>query len=144
MWYLLCDHSKIRKCIQTFFSSSYKVLIRLCFLFSLDVWSAGCVLAELLLGQPIFPGDSGVDQLVEIIKVRRLNQNIWTGRNFGTTLIIIYHTHTHMRNLKNGGSNPRSHSKFSYKVGIRTPPSLLVFVWVTLCLYDSRKAVMYI
>ena len=27
------------------------------------------MLAELLLGQPIFPGDSGVDQLVEIIKV---------------------------------------------------------------------------
>nr|XP_039247779.1 glycogen synthase kinase-3 beta-like [Styela clava]XP_039247781.1 glycogen synthase kinase-3 beta-like [Styela clava] len=36
---------------------------------SIDIWSAGCVLAELLLGQPIFPGDSGVDQLVEIIKV---------------------------------------------------------------------------
>lgn len=26
-------------------------------------------MAELLLGQPIFPGESGVDQLVEIIKV---------------------------------------------------------------------------
>lgn len=37
---------------------------------NIDIWSAGCVLAELLLGQPIFPGDSGVDQLVEIIKVR--------------------------------------------------------------------------
>uniref|UniRef100_A0A9J2PC69 Glycogen synthase kinase-3 n=2 Tax=Ascaris TaxID=6251 RepID=A0A9J2PC69_ASCLU len=36
---------------------------------NIDVWSAGTVLAELLLGQPIFPGDSGVDQLVEIIKV---------------------------------------------------------------------------
>lgn len=35
----------------------------------IDVWSAGCVLAELMLGQPIFPGDSGVDQLVEIIKL---------------------------------------------------------------------------
>lgn len=34
-----------------------------------DIWSAGCVFAELLLGQPIFPGDSGVDQLVEIIKI---------------------------------------------------------------------------
>jgi len=35
----------------------------------IDVWSSGCVLAELLLGRPIFPGESGVDQLVEIIKV---------------------------------------------------------------------------
>lgn len=26
-------------------------------------------MAELLLGQPLFPGESGVDQLVEIIKV---------------------------------------------------------------------------
>lgn len=36
---------------------------------AIDMWSAGCVLAELLLGQPLFPGESGVDQLVEIIKV---------------------------------------------------------------------------
>jgi serine/threonine protein kinase len=35
----------------------------------IDMWSAGCVLAELLLGQPLFPGESGVDQLVEIIKI---------------------------------------------------------------------------
>jgi len=36
---------------------------------AIDIWSEGCVGAELLLGQPLFPGDSGVDQLVEIIKV---------------------------------------------------------------------------
>ena len=36
---------------------------------AIDVWSTGCVIAELLLGQPLFPGESGVDQLVEIIKV---------------------------------------------------------------------------
>jgi glycogen synthase kinase 3 beta len=35
----------------------------------IDVWSVGCVIAELMLGQPIFPGESGVDQLVEIIKI---------------------------------------------------------------------------
>jgi len=35
----------------------------------IDTWSAGCVITEMLLGHPIFPGDSGVDQLVEIIKV---------------------------------------------------------------------------
>lgn len=27
----------------------------------IDVWSIGCVIAELMLGQPIFPGESGVD-----------------------------------------------------------------------------------
>lgn len=36
---------------------------------SIDVWSSGCVMAELMLGQPLFPGESGVDQLVEIIKI---------------------------------------------------------------------------
>lgn len=45
------------------------MIINVIHISSPDVWSAGCVLAELLLGQPIFPGDSGVDQLVEIIKV---------------------------------------------------------------------------
>ncbi|KAK4705419.1 hypothetical protein P7C70_g780, partial [Phenoliferia sp. Uapishka_3] len=36
---------------------------------NIDVWSSGCVMAELMLGQPLFPGESGIDQLVEIIKV---------------------------------------------------------------------------
>ncbi|XP_051145068.1 shaggy-related protein kinase epsilon-like [Andrographis paniculata] len=36
---------------------------------AIDMWSIGCVVAELLLGQPLFPGESSVDQLVEIIKV---------------------------------------------------------------------------
>ncbi|KAG5441308.1 Glycogen synthase kinase-3 beta [Clonorchis sinensis] len=44
-----------------FGATHYTVLI--------DMWSAGCVIGELLLGRPLFPGGSGVDQLVEIIKV---------------------------------------------------------------------------
>lgn len=36
---------------------------------AIDIWSAGCVFAELLLGSPIFPGSSAPDQLVEIIKI---------------------------------------------------------------------------
>jgi serine/threonine protein kinase len=35
----------------------------------IDVWSSGCVIAEMILGQPLFPGESASDQLVEIIKI---------------------------------------------------------------------------
>lgn len=35
----------------------------------IDVWSAGCILAEFLTREPIFPGDSALEQLIEIIKV---------------------------------------------------------------------------
>ncbi|KAH1122035.1 hypothetical protein J1N35_005195, partial [Gossypium stocksii] len=35
---------------------------------AIDIWSAGCVLAELLLGQPLFAAESGVDWVVDIIK----------------------------------------------------------------------------
>ncbi|KAI9331877.1 kinase-like domain-containing protein [Obelidium mucronatum] len=51
---------------------------------AIDIWSTGCVMSELLLGTPIFAGESSVDQLVEIIKilgtptseqVRSMNEN---------------------------------------------------------------------
>lgn len=37
--------------------------------YAIDMWSVGCVIAEMILGEPFFPGESGLDQLVEIIKV---------------------------------------------------------------------------
>jgi len=36
---------------------------------AVDLWSAGCVLAEMLLGQPLFAGRDGVDQLHKIMEV---------------------------------------------------------------------------
>lgn len=36
---------------------------------SIDIWSAGCVMGELLLRKPFFEGETSIDQLVEIIKV---------------------------------------------------------------------------
>lgn len=37
--------------------------------FLIDVWSTGCVIAETVLTTPLFPGESAVDQLVEVIKI---------------------------------------------------------------------------
>uniref|UniRef100_A0A8R1HU26 Cyclin-dependent kinase 7 n=1 Tax=Caenorhabditis japonica TaxID=281687 RepID=A0A8R1HU26_CAEJA len=35
----------------------------------IDIWSVGCIIAELLLRVPIFPGDSDIDQIVRIYNV---------------------------------------------------------------------------
>ncbi|ETW45206.1 CMGC/GSK protein kinase [Plasmodium falciparum NF135/5.C10] len=35
----------------------------------IDLWSLGCIIAEMILGYPIFSGQSSVDQLVRIIQV---------------------------------------------------------------------------
>ncbi|XP_009985663.1 PREDICTED: mitogen-activated protein kinase 15, partial [Tauraco erythrolophus] len=34
-----------------------------------DMWSIGCILGELLLGKPLFPGTSTVDQIEQILRV---------------------------------------------------------------------------
>ncbi len=36
---------------------------------TIDVWSTGCVIGEFMLGEPLFPGENGADQLVQIIRI---------------------------------------------------------------------------
>nr|Q8MXI4.1 RecName: Full=Mitogen-activated protein kinase pmk-2; AltName: Full=Stress-activated protein kinase pmk-2; AltName: Full=p38 MAP kinase 2 [Caenorhabditis elegans] len=36
---------------------------------TVDVWSVGCILAELVSGRPLFPGDDHIDQLTKIMSV---------------------------------------------------------------------------
>lgn len=36
---------------------------------AIDMWSVGCILAELIMGEVLFAGTSGLDQLVAIIKI---------------------------------------------------------------------------
>ena len=34
----------------------------------MDIWATGCIFAEILTGQPLFPGDTDIDQLFRIMK----------------------------------------------------------------------------
>lgn len=75
----LCDFGSAKKLVKkelnaTYICSRYYRAPELMFgaseySTSIDIWSAGCVSAELFLERPAFPGDSGVDQLERIIKV---------------------------------------------------------------------------
>ncbi len=54
--------------IQSRFYRSPEVLLGLPYSASIDMWSLGCIAAELFLGLPIFPGASGYDQVSRIIE----------------------------------------------------------------------------
>jgi len=46
----------------------------------LDIWSIGCIMAEMASMTPLFPGDSEIDQLYKIFKMLGTpNEEIWPG-----------------------------------------------------------------
>ncbi|CAA0834026.1 Protein kinase superfamily protein [Striga hermonthica] len=47
---------------------------------AIDMWSAGCIMAELLLGKPLFDGNTEIDQLAKIYGVLGTpDDRIWPG-----------------------------------------------------------------
>lgn len=64
-----CEESRtLFSYIQSRFYRSPEVLLGLPYSCSIDMWSLGCVIAEMLLGIPVFPGQSEFNQLTRIVE----------------------------------------------------------------------------
>jgi cyclin-dependent kinase 2 len=45
-----------------------------------DIWSAGCIFAEMVTKTPLFPGDSEIDQIFRIFRTLGTpNESVWSG-----------------------------------------------------------------
>ena len=65
-------NEKIHAYIQSRFYRAPEIVLGINYTESIDVWSAGCILAELASGFPLFPAESEMELLVSIVEVKGL------------------------------------------------------------------------
>ncbi|KAI8902517.1 kinase-like domain-containing protein [Globomyces pollinis-pini] len=58
--------------VQSRFYRSPEIILGLPYTMSIDIWSFGCVLAEIFTGYPLFPGENEIEQLACIMEVKGL------------------------------------------------------------------------
>lgn len=63
------EHQRIYTYIQSRFYRAPEVILGSRYGMPIDMWSFGCILAELLTGYPLFPGEDEGDQLASIIEL---------------------------------------------------------------------------
>lgn len=63
------EHQRIYTYIQSRFYRAPEVILGAKYGMPIDMWSLGCIIAELLTGYPIFPGEDEGDQLACIIEL---------------------------------------------------------------------------
>jgi dual specificity tyrosine-phosphorylation-regulated kinase 2/3/4 len=63
------DGAQMYSYIQSRFYRSPEVILGAKYSVPIDMWSLGCLLAELYTGRPLFPGENESDQLLSIMQV---------------------------------------------------------------------------
>ncbi|KAF2670155.1 hypothetical protein BT63DRAFT_371494 [Microthyrium microscopicum] len=63
------ENEKVYTYIQSRFYRSPEVILGMSYGIPIDMWSLGCILAELLSGYPIFPGENEQEQLACIMEI---------------------------------------------------------------------------
>jgi dual specificity tyrosine-phosphorylation-regulated kinase 2/3/4 len=61
------ESAKLFSYIQSRFYRAPEIILGVRYSFPIDMWSLGCLLAELYTGKPLFPGENETDQLLWIM-----------------------------------------------------------------------------
>lgn len=63
------SHERIYTYIQSRFYRAPEIILGIPYTTGIDIWSFGCILAELYSGYPVFPGENENDQLGLILEI---------------------------------------------------------------------------
>ena len=89
------DNSLVYTYIQSRFYRSPEVILGMSYHMAIDMWSLGCIMAELYTGFPIFPGENEQEQLSCIMEVLGVPDKEFINRSsrkrlfFGRILLLF-------------------------------------------------------
>lgn len=65
-WKLKVEQEVLTDYVATWWYWSPELLITSKYNYAVDIWALGCVMYEMLTGDPLFPGDNLIDQISQI------------------------------------------------------------------------------
>ncbi|KAJ8669992.1 hypothetical protein QAD02_001251, partial [Eretmocerus hayati] len=131
------SHQRVYTYIQSRFYRSPEVILGLSYGTPIDMWSLGCILAELYTGYPLFPGENEAEQLACIMEVlgRPPEQLI----NHASRRRLFFDTKGNPRCVTNSKGKKRRPGSKNVMMALRCRDPLFVD-FVSRCLeWDSKK-----
>lgn len=121
------EYEKMYTYIQSRFYRSPEVMLGLQYATPIDMWSLGCILAELHMGVPIFPGENERDQIASVSEVRGVAPRDMVERS--TRKKLFFHDDGAMRIEPNGRGKIRQPSSKTLSQAVRSnDPSFEAFL----------------
>jgi serine/threonine protein kinase len=119
------EHQTVYTYIQSRFYRSPEVLLGLPYSASIDMWSLGCIAAELFLGLPVFPGASNYDQVARIVETLGLPP--FHMLEVGKDTNLYFERTTSSDDYARPQYRLKSRERFSMEQGRPEPPSKRYF-----------------
>ncbi|XP_042608860.1 dual specificity tyrosine-phosphorylation-regulated kinase 4-like isoform X1 [Cyprinus carpio] len=121
------EQQRVYTYIQSRFYRSPEVILGHPYSMAIDMWSLGCILAELYTGYPLFPGESEVEQIACIMEIMGLPPNDFV--QTASRRRLFFDSKGNPRNITNSkGKKRRPNSKDIASVLKTNDPQFLDFI----------------
>ncbi|XP_072810527.1 dual specificity tyrosine-phosphorylation-regulated kinase 4 isoform X3 [Vicugna pacos] len=110
------EHQKVYTYIQSRFYRSPEVILGHPYNMAVDMWSLGCIMAELFTGRPLFPGEDEAEQLACIMETHSKEsgkQSDTTAFEIDVPSVICHHLSFLQRVSPSGEALPRLSAMFT-------------------------------
>ncbi|KAI8998918.1 hypothetical protein BD414DRAFT_406715 [Trametes punicea] len=133
------EHEKIYTYIQSRFYRSPEVILGMNYHMAIDMWSLGCIMAELYTGFPIFPGENEQEQLACIMEVLGVPDKDFINRSSRKRLFFADTTGAPRPVVNSKGKRRRPGTK-TLAQALKNPPDDLFVDFISKCLvWDPER-----